>query len=217
MDLITQWIGQYGYAAMFVLLMLGIVGVPVPDELLLTFCGYLVWRGDFTAPWTMAVAMAGACCGITLSYLIGRSAGLAATRRLGRLLRFTPQRVERVHEWFERRGRWTLVLGYYVPGVRHLTAIVAGTARMRYRSFALFAYGGALIWSQSWIWMGMLLGHQAMHIAETVHRHLVVAAIAIAVAAAVALVVRRWLAGPRGSAGEEDAGTRRRGDAGKDA
>ena len=42
MEIITQWISHYGYFGLFSLLMLGIVGLPVPDETLLTFAGYLV-------------------------------------------------------------------------------------------------------------------------------------------------------------------------------
>ena len=137
MDFVFQWLTQYGYPVLFGLLMVGIVGLPVPDELLLSFAGYLVWRGDFHAGPTMAVALAGSCCGISLSYVIGRTGGHAFVRRFGRYLRLNPDRLRRVQRWFERRGRWLLTFGYYVPGVRHLTAIAAGTFRMRYRSFAL--------------------------------------------------------------------------------
>jgi membrane protein DedA with SNARE-associated domain len=42
---VLAWIAQYGYLAIFSLLVLGIVGLPVPDETLLTFTGYLVFRG----------------------------------------------------------------------------------------------------------------------------------------------------------------------------
>jgi membrane protein DedA with SNARE-associated domain len=44
MSTIVYWIAHYGYLALFGLLMLGIVGLPVPDETLLTFAGYLVFR-----------------------------------------------------------------------------------------------------------------------------------------------------------------------------
>ena len=39
-----QWITQHGYAGIFSLLIFGIVGLPVPDEWLLTFSGYLVFK-----------------------------------------------------------------------------------------------------------------------------------------------------------------------------
>ena len=40
---VLDWISHYGYPAIFCLLMLGIVGLPVPDETLLTFTGYLIF------------------------------------------------------------------------------------------------------------------------------------------------------------------------------
>ena len=45
MEFVFQWVSTYGYGALFVLLMLGIVGLPVPDETLLVFCGYLILTG----------------------------------------------------------------------------------------------------------------------------------------------------------------------------
>ncbi|MBA2251795.1 MAG: DedA family protein, partial [Nitrospirales bacterium] len=45
MDQAFAWIADYGYVAIFGLLVLGIVGLPVPDEALLTFVGYLSFQG----------------------------------------------------------------------------------------------------------------------------------------------------------------------------
>jgi len=39
MEFVFQWVSTYGYGALFLLLMLGIVGLPIPDETLLVFCG----------------------------------------------------------------------------------------------------------------------------------------------------------------------------------
>ena len=46
---LLHWIAQYGHAAIFGLLVFGIVGVPVPDETLLTLAGALVRHGDLRA------------------------------------------------------------------------------------------------------------------------------------------------------------------------
>jgi membrane protein DedA with SNARE-associated domain len=43
--MLQHWISQYGYVGIFSLLMLGIIGVPVADEALLAFSGYLVFKG----------------------------------------------------------------------------------------------------------------------------------------------------------------------------
>src|SRR5580692_11199589 len=67
MDGVLQWITTYGYGAVFVLLMLGVVGLPIPDETLLVFCGYLISKGDMKPLPAWLTAVAGSWCGITLS------------------------------------------------------------------------------------------------------------------------------------------------------
>jgi membrane protein DedA with SNARE-associated domain len=44
MEITPYWIRHYGYWGIFSSLLLGIVGVPIPDEWLLTFAGYLVYK-----------------------------------------------------------------------------------------------------------------------------------------------------------------------------
>jgi len=71
----TLWVGQYGYPAIFFLLIGGIVGFPVPDQLLLVISGYLVLTKALSLAPTLFTAVLGSICGITLSYLLGRGSG----------------------------------------------------------------------------------------------------------------------------------------------
>jgi membrane protein DedA with SNARE-associated domain len=96
--------------------------------------------------------------GISISYMIGRSAGLMFVNRFGHYVGITPQRLERTTEWFHRVGKWGLLLGYFVPGVRHLTALVAGSSKVRFPVFILFAGSGALLWSSLFLTLGYFLG-----------------------------------------------------------
>src|SRR5436190_1550300 len=75
------WIAQYGYPAIFFLLIAGIVGFPIPDQLLLIISGYLVHTNSLSLTPTLLVAVLGSICGITLSYLLGRVSG--SIERLG--------------------------------------------------------------------------------------------------------------------------------------
>jgi membrane protein DedA with SNARE-associated domain len=59
MDLAFAWITHYGYVAIFLLLMFGIVGLPVPDEALLTFVGYLSFKGDLQLVASLLTAFLG--------------------------------------------------------------------------------------------------------------------------------------------------------------
>ena len=140
---VLHWVATYGYFAIFSLLVLGIVGLPVPDEFLLASCGYLVHQGHLQLAPTVAAAIAGSVSGITCSYIIGRTVGWKFLHsRFGRMLHIRDYQIARVHDWFNRMGHWTLMIGYFVPGVRHFTAIVAGTSKLEYRNFAMYAYGG---------------------------------------------------------------------------
>jgi len=160
MEIITQWISHYGYFGLFSLLMLGIVGLPVPDETLLTFAGYLIFKNQLSFPLTLLFAFLGSSPGISLSYALGRSLGLFLIHKYGRYVFITPEKLELVRRWFLRRGRWSLPIGYFIPGVRHLTAYVAGASRLEIPVFATFAYSGALVWSATFILLGYFLGDQ---------------------------------------------------------
>ena len=83
MEFVTYFVTNYGYLAIFLLLAPGTFGLPVPDELLLTFLGYLVLRGDLRLIPTLAVVVAGATLGITLDYWVGRAAGAKLIREAG--------------------------------------------------------------------------------------------------------------------------------------
>ena len=155
---ILQWVVQYSYLGIFSLLMLGVVGLPVPDEFLLTFVGYLVYRNRLQLVPAVLAGFLGGACGITLSYVLGRTLGLYLVERFGGKIGIHAKQVQRVHDWFERIGGWSLTFGYYIPGVRHLTAYVAGTAEYELPRFALFAYSGAAIWAGSFIALGYYLG-----------------------------------------------------------
>jgi membrane protein DedA with SNARE-associated domain len=172
METIGHWIHLYGYEGIFFLLFLGIVGLPIPDETLLTFAGYLIFKGDLKPAPTYAAAFLGSACGISISYGLGRSLGLFLVHHYGRLFRITPEQLDRVHAWFDRFGTWTLLFGYFVPGVRHLTAVVAGTSKLKPFHFAIFAYSGALIWAATFIGVGFYFGDQWTQVLEQVHRNL---------------------------------------------
>src|SRR5262244_3898353 len=74
---VLAWITQYGYIAIYALLVFGIVGLPVPDETLMTFTGYLVYTGHLSLVPAWLAAFCGSASGITISYILGRTFGLA--------------------------------------------------------------------------------------------------------------------------------------------
>ncbi len=183
MELVSQWIAHYGYIGIFMALMLGIVGLPIPDETLLTFAGYLVHRGDLRLIPTLVSALLGTMCGITVSYSLGRLTGYVLIEKHGSKLHISMDRVHQVHDWFRRLGRFALMFGYFIPGVRHLTAYVAGASELELPSFAAFAYLGALLWSHSFVFLGYFLGEEWQRVYRLAHQYALIAVVVIGVAA----------------------------------
>jgi membrane protein DedA with SNARE-associated domain len=182
---VLAWISQYGYVAIFSLLVLGIVGLPVPDETLLTFTGYLVFRGNLSLPVAYLAAFGGSACGITISYILGRWFGLALIHRYGRYLRIKEEHLHKAHAWFAHAGHWSLMFGYYIPGVRHFTAYAAGMSELEPPQFCLFAYSGAAIWAASFIALGYFLGERWQSVVKNIHHYFLgftIAAVVLALA-----------------------------------
>jgi membrane protein DedA with SNARE-associated domain len=159
-----SFISHYGYIGIFSILMLGIFGIPFPDESLLTFSGYLASKGHLHIVLTILVAFLGSIVGITVNYLVGRTLGFAAIRKYGHHVSLTPEKMEKVRVWFDLFGKWTLPVSYFIPGLRHVAPFVAGTSKLSFKVFALFAFAGGLLWTLAFTLMGYFLGHKsALH------------------------------------------------------
>jgi membrane protein DedA with SNARE-associated domain len=167
-----HWIKTYGYLGVFSSLMLGMFGLPLPDETILAFVGFLVFKGYFHPAPTLLTAFLGSICGITLSYLVGRTLGLPLLAKYGKYLHITPEKLAWAHQWFEKYGKWSLFGGYFLPGVRHLTALSAGVSGLEYRQFAPFAYSGGLIWVTTFLTLGYLVGEEWRKVVPQVQSYL---------------------------------------------
>jgi membrane protein DedA with SNARE-associated domain len=155
---IVQWITDYGYFGIFFLLIFGIIGLPVPDEWLLVVSGYLAFKNILGLFPTLAIAAMGSAGGLTVSYLLGRTSSDFIVRRYGRWLSIDDQKIARVQQWFQNLGRWVLVVGPFIPGVRNLMGYVAGASKLRMHVFMRFAYSGALISSATFVTFGYYAG-----------------------------------------------------------
>src|SRR6185503_10483178 len=179
MEGIFAWVAEHGYGALYLLLALGVVGLPIPDETLLVFTGYLIFRGNLHPIGAFAAAVAGAWTGISGSYLLGRTLGIGVVHRYGKYIRLTETRLAYVNRWFDRIGHWMLFVGYYIAGVRHFTAVVAGMSRVGYPTFIAYAWSGGAVWVATFLTLGYFLGENWRQVAELIHRYIWYASAAI--------------------------------------
>jgi len=188
---VVQWLVRYGAPVLFVAQMFGIFGVPVPDELLLTIAGVLIRKGQLNAPAVVVAAIGGCLSGISLSYVVGRIVGVAVFQTR---LRAHHQSIGRAQRWFRRFGGWLLAFGYFIPGVRHVTAIAAGSAPLDFPTFARYAYPGGVLWCAVFIGLGYYAGDRWQAVADLTRSHLVMASAIVATTLIAYALLRRTAA-----------------------
>ncbi|PTM59446.1 DedA family protein [Desmospora activa] len=164
-------IWQYGYLGIFLFLALGIVGLPLPDEIMMTFVGYLASVGQLNLALTFFSAWAGSMCGISVSYWLGKRLGYPFFNRYGNKVWITRRRLIQARLLFRKYGSWVLFFGYFIPGVRHVTAYIAGISQLSINQFALYAYSGAFTWCTTFIGVGFFVGAKWGKMIEMVHHY----------------------------------------------
>ena len=157
-DTLSLWLVNYGSVALFVLLCVGIIALPVPEETLMIIAGALMRHDKLNIPATITAAILGSLCGITVSYLLGRLAGDYLLSKYGKWIGLTPIRRKKVHDWFERFGKWALPIGYFIPGIRHFTGFIAGSTKLEIKHFMLYAYSGGILWVSVFLSLGYFTG-----------------------------------------------------------
>lgn len=172
---------HYRYAGLLFLLMGGMVGVPVPDEFLLTFSGFQTTLGRMNFWETLCAASVGSFIGMNLSYWVGRRLGIPFLHKVAPYLHLNEKKIARAEHWFQRFGDRLIVIGYFFPGFRHFTAYFSGMSELSYVRYAALAGTGAFLWSFTFITLGQILGEHWAKITLILHRYLVRGGIVFAV------------------------------------
>lgn len=170
-QLVGELIINYGYWGIFIALVGGIVGLPIPDEFLLTFVGYNISKGTMSGASVFASGIAGAILGITLSYILGLKLGLPILNKYGPKIHIKEKQIERMHVLIEKYGPFLLIIGYFIPGVRHLTAYFAGMSNLTFWKFCLYAYSGVLIWVSTFIGIGWKISGEWSLVEYSIHHY----------------------------------------------
>jgi membrane-associated protein len=105
----------------------------------------------------LIVAPIAAFAGNLLGYWIGYRAGPRVFDRPDSRI-FRPEYVARSEVFFARWGSWTILVGRFVPIVRTVATVMAGVARMRFATYAIYSAIGALIWADGMLILGRELG-----------------------------------------------------------
>ena len=151
---------EYGYAAVFFVLVICGFGVPIPEDLTLVTGGVISGMG-YTNPHIMfAVGMFGVLVGDGIMFAAGRIWGQKILRfkPIARIM--TPKRYEQVQEKFDKYGNWVLCVARFLPGLRTAVFVTAGISRkVSYLRFIIMDGLAALISVPIWIYLGEYGAH----------------------------------------------------------
>ncbi len=183
---LTHIIDSWGYVAIFVIVVLGNVGLPVPEETVLTIGGYLAWQGQLRF-WVVAlVGTVSAMAGDNLGYWLGRRHG---QRVLARLKAAAPERVEKMQRFVRDHGALSVFVARFVTGLRFMAGPLAGSTGLSPWRFFIANLLGAVVYAPIVVGIGYAVGfglgdriERLRHAAGDVEKIVVVALLAAAVA-----------------------------------
>jgi membrane-associated protein len=182
MEGVSALAAGYGVAAIFVVMLLKEIGVPVPvpSDLLMVGAGVQIAVGAY-GPVELAVALAIAVLiGGSIQFLLARSAGRAVVYRLAARVGIGSEALDRAVARMAAGGGRAVFIGMNVPGARAAVIPAAGVARLAFAPFALATVAGSLVFYGWHVALGYLVGPAA---AALVERYATLAAAAVVVLA----------------------------------
>lgn len=155
MNLLTL-MARHGYALTFGLLLAEAMGLPFPAAIALVAAGAAVAAHALWGPYVLLAAIVALLLGDTAEFWLGRYMGWALLGFLCRVSINPETCILRSAESFYKRGKITLVIAKFIPGVNTMAAPLAGSMKMRFSQFVRLDLAGALLYSLTYLLVGYL-------------------------------------------------------------
>jgi len=163
LEVITATWGIWIYALLFAIIFIetGLVAMPfLPGDSLLFVAGAIAAVGTMSLPTLMVILTIAAIAGDAMNYSVGRWVGHKVFSWENSRW-FNKDAFNRTHEFYEKHGAITIVVGRFLPFIRTFTPFVAGVAEMTYPKFAFYNVIGGALWVCGLTGIGFLVGNHA--------------------------------------------------------
>lgn len=174
---------HYGYYAVFALVCLECLGVPIPGETALVAAAIFAGGGAINIFGVIGAATLAAIVGGSIGYWIGRQFGFPLVIKYGPYIHLDEPRLKLGQYLFKRHGGKIVFFGRFVALLRAFAALLAGINRLPWTRFSLFNALGALAWASVFGFGGYFLGKAFEHYARPVGIAALVCAVIGAIAA----------------------------------
>jgi membrane protein DedA with SNARE-associated domain len=167
---ITEFMEQFGYLGVFLMIALENVFPPIPSEVILTFGGFMTTYTELTVIGVIIAATLGSVVGAVILYWIGYLLNVDKLEKIidrwGHILRVSKEDIRKADAWFDKYGYWTVLFCRMIPLIRSLISIPAGMSGMKFPMFLVFTTIGTLIWNIILVLVGAAVGESWEKIVE---------------------------------------------------
>lgn len=145
--LIEPYIVSYGAIAIFFMIYLESFGAPLPGETGVIAAALLAAKGELSIFSIYPAVLAGAILGDSTGYVIGRFGGRALLRKFGPYIKLTPDKLSEIESKFAKGGLWLVLIARFLPVMRQLNGLLAGSLAMPWHHFLIAQATGAVLWT----------------------------------------------------------------------
>jgi membrane protein DedA with SNARE-associated domain len=184
---LTPYVEHGSYLAVFVVLILCGVGLPIPEEVTFIVAGYVVHRIQANVWIMMAFALCGILAGDSVTFALGRRIGARLLVRWPFNKVLTQNGLERSRLFFDRHGSKTVFIAGFMAGARAPTFFLCGSMGLAYSRFAFWDLARAVLTCPISIWLGYRFGQDAIEICHLYFRPIVAGLVLV-----VGFMVARW-------------------------
>jgi membrane protein DedA with SNARE-associated domain len=153
---VVSLIAHHGYAVIFLAVMAEAIGLPVPAAVALVAGGAASGAGTLRTPEVLFVAMLAMILGDSLLYILGRYMGWTLLGWLCKVSVNPESCILRSAQSFYKRGKVTLLIAKFIPGVNTMAPPLAGSMKMRIGQFLRLDLAGAALYTAAYFSVGFL-------------------------------------------------------------
>lgn len=141
-EIIINIMNDFGYLGIALLIAIENIFPPIPSEVILTFGGFMTTYSNINIIGVIISSTIGSALGAIILYWVGRILSKERLEKIvdgkiGNMLHFKKQDIEKANKSFEKRGKFTVFFCRFVPIVRSLISIPAGMTKMKFTPFVL--------------------------------------------------------------------------------
>lgn len=156
-ELMERWVVEYGYIAIFLLMLAESACIPFPSEVTMLVGGWYAADGSLSFFWVGAAGVLGNLVGSWVAYAVGRTTGRSLLDRYGRYIFIRKHDIDKAEIWWDKYGEAATFFSRLLPVIRTFISLPAGIARMPFGKFTIYTFLGVIPWTYALTYAGVVV------------------------------------------------------------